>query len=58
MFKFFKKKSQIEVLEAKYKSLLEESFKLSKTNRAESDKKYAEADEIMKLIQELSKDIL
>lgn len=53
MFGLFKKKSPIEILDLKYKKVLEEAFKLSKVNRAESDKKYQEADEIAKQIEKL-----
>lgn len=55
MFSFFKKKSEIEILQEKYQKLMQESHKLSTINRAESDKKYAEAEEIAKKIQELKK---
>lgn len=34
MFSFFKKKSPLQLLEIKYKKLLEEAFKLSHTDRA------------------------
>lgn len=53
MFGLFKKKSPIEALELKHKKLLEEAFKLSKVNRAESDKKYQEADTVAKEIEKL-----
>ncbi|RPD90748.1 Lacal_2735 family protein [Aureibaculum marinum] len=55
MFNLFKKKSEIEKLNDKYKKLLEESHKLSTTNRKESDSKYAEADEILRKIETLNK---
>lgn len=51
MFGLFKKKTPLEKLEAKYKSLLEEAFALSKTNRSASDAKQAEADKILKEIE-------
>lgn len=41
-------KSKKEKLEAKHKKLLEEAYKLSRTNRAKSDEKIAEAEEISK----------
>ena len=41
-------KSKKEKLEAKHRKLLEESYKLSHTDRAKSDSKAAEADEIRK----------
>lgn len=55
MFGLFKKKSKAEILNEKYKKLLEEAFKLSTTNRKESDSKYAEADDILKEIEQLKK---
>ena len=42
-------------LEAKFNKLLDESFKLSHTNRKASDEKAAEADEIRKQLDELEK---
>ncbi len=51
MFNLFKKKSEAEVLQAKYKKVMEEAYKLSKINRTASDAKYAEADEVLKAIQ-------
>ncbi len=53
MFGLFKKKSPKEILEAKHKKALEEAFKLSKSNRRASDEKYAEADRILKEIEQL-----
>ncbi|EAZ79320.1 Lacal_2735 family protein [Algoriphagus machipongonensis] len=55
MFGIFKKKSKIEVLEEKYKKLQQESYKLSTVNRTESDKKLAEAEEVIKEIELLKK---
>lgn len=46
MFGLFKKKTPLEQLEQRYKKLLEEAFILSKSNRAASDLKYQEAEEI------------
>ncbi|MBL3658959.1 Lacal_2735 family protein [Fulvivirga sediminis] len=54
MFSFFKKKSKVEKLEIQYKKLLEESYKLSHSNRKESDNKRAEAEEILKQIESLT----
>ncbi|MBQ4822730.1 Lacal_2735 family protein [Aquimarina sp. MMG016] len=51
MFGLFKKKSKKEVLTKKYQQLMEESYKLSHTNRKASDDKSAEAEEIMKQIE-------
>lgn len=53
MFGLFKKKSATEKLEKQYKALMEDAFKLSKTDRTQSDLKHQEADEIMKKIEEL-----
>ena len=53
MFDFFKKKSQIEVLQSKYAKLLKEAHKLSTSNRTESDRKVAEAEEVAKIIDDL-----
>tara|TARA_R110000850_G_scaffold277086_1_gene422334 strand:+ start:58745 stop:58912 length:168 start_codon:yes stop_codon:yes gene_type:complete len=55
MFGLFKKKSKEEILQAKYKNLLKESFELSKTNRAASDKKQAEAQAVLDEIEALKK---
>ena len=56
MFNIFKKKSKVEKLNAKYRELLEESYKLSTTNRRLSDNKAAEANEILKQITLLKTD--
>ena len=53
MFGLFKKKTKKEKLEKKYKSLINESFKLSRTNRTASDAKQAEAEEVRKEIEAL-----
>lgn len=55
MFGLFKKKSKKEQLSEKYRKLLNEAFKLSTTNRSQSDLKYAEADKILKEIETLEK---
>lgn len=54
MFGFFKKKSAVEKLQDDYEKLMKEAFQLSKSNRSASDKKIAEADEIMKKIEKLT----
>jgi len=54
MFGFFKKKSPKEVLEKKYKTLLEEAHRLSKTDRKASDMKTAEAEAVLKEIEALA----
>lgn len=53
MFNIFKKKSQLEKLEVKYAKLLDEWHKLSSVNRTASDLKFAEAQEIAVLIEDL-----
>ncbi len=55
MFKLFKGKSEIEKLQKKYESLMSDWHKLSTSNRAESDKKYAEAQKILEQIEKLQK---
>mgnify|MGYP001352437960 CR=1 FL=1 len=54
MFGFFKKKSPLEKLQLEYKTLLSEAHKLSKIDRKRSDQKMAEADEILKKMDQLS----
>lgn len=44
---------EIKKLSTQYEKLMAEAFKLSKTNRAASDAKHAEADAIGKKIDEL-----
>ncbi|WP_299056544.1 Lacal_2735 family protein [uncultured Polaribacter sp.] len=53
MFGLFKKKSELEKLQLSYKKIMEEAFKLQSVNRTESDKKYLEADNILKKIDAL-----
>jgi hypothetical protein len=53
MFGLFKKKSEREKLQEAYQKLMKEAYTLSTSNRMESDKKYAEADEIMKKIESM-----
>ena len=55
MFGLFKKKTKLQVLEAKYKNKLKQAHALSTTSRAESDKKYVEAHEISIQIEALKK---
>lgn len=54
MFGLFKKKSPIDKLEERRKKLLEESFRLSKTDRTAADAKFAEAENLLKEIEALS----
>ncbi|MBN3582992.1 Lacal_2735 family protein [Algoriphagus aestuarii] len=53
MFGLFKKKSEIELLQEKYKKLQEEAYKLSTVNRTASDQKQAEAEEVLNQIKKL-----
>jgi hypothetical protein len=53
MFGLFGKTSEIEKLQKQYKKVLEESYKLSHSNRAASDQKMVEAEEIYKKIESL-----
>jgi hypothetical protein len=55
MFNWFKKQSPADKLRKKYKQLMEESYRLSKVNRSESDAKMAEAQALLKQIDELEK---
>ncbi len=54
MFGLFKKKSKREKLNQKYEKLMEESYNLSKTDRKASDEKRAEAEAILKEMDELA----
>jgi len=51
MFGIFKKKTEIEKLEIKYKALLKEAYDLSKTSRSKSDQKTFGAEEVSKQIK-------
>jgi hypothetical protein len=53
MFGWFKKKSTREKLMEEYTKLKEEAFKLSSTNRTESDAKLAQAELILSKIDSL-----
>lgn len=55
MFGLFKKKSPVEKLEIKYQELLKEAYKLSTSNRTQSDAKTFEANEVLKQIDILKK---
>jgi len=56
MFGLFKKKSKADILKKKYNKLLEESYKLSHTDRTASSLKAAEAESVMKEIEALEKE--
>ena len=49
----FKKKTDREKLELQYKRLMVESYELSKSDRAASDAKVAEAEMVSKMIDEI-----
>ena len=53
MFGLFKKTSELDKLQKQYEKLMADWHKLSTTNRAESDKKYAEAQKIIEQIEVL-----
>jgi hypothetical protein len=53
MFSLFRKKSELDRLIEQYAQLLEESFKLSTTDRRASDLKRAEAEALVARIEEL-----
>ncbi|NVJ88139.1 MAG: Lacal_2735 family protein [Flavobacteriaceae bacterium] len=53
MFGIFKKKSNEEKLQEKYKKLMEDAYKLQSINRRDSDAKYLEADNVLKQIESL-----
>tara|TARA_B110001450_G_scaffold130246_1_gene122512 strand:+ start:655 stop:828 length:174 start_codon:yes stop_codon:yes gene_type:complete len=53
MFGIFKKKSEIDKLQDSYKKLMEEAYKLQSINRSDSDKKYQDADNVLKKIEAL-----
>ncbi|WP_248723239.1 Lacal_2735 family protein [Seonamhaeicola sp. ML3] len=57
MFKIFKRNSKREKLEKKVKRLLKEWHELSSINRKESDKKYAEAQEILAYLNKTNHEI-
>lgn len=50
MFGLFKKKTAIDKLNDQYEKLMAQSHTLSTSNRAESDKKFAEAQAVLKEI--------
>lgn len=50
---WFRRKTEKEKLQEQYKKLLDESYKLSHSDRKKSDLKAAEAHEILKKIEEL-----
>lgn len=55
MFGLFKKKSEVDLLQEKYLKLIDEARALSSSSRAESYKKYAQAEEVQLEIEVLVK---
>jgi uncharacterized protein Yka (UPF0111/DUF47 family) len=55
MFGLFKKKSKADQLQKKYEKLLNESYSLSKSNRALGDQKFSEAQAVLEEIDKLKK---
>ncbi|MBO6879670.1 MULTISPECIES: Lacal_2735 family protein [Winogradskyella] len=53
MFGLFKKTSELDKLQKQYEKLMSDWHKLSTTNRAKSDKKYAEAQEVLAHIEKI-----
>ncbi len=54
MFKLFKKKTVLEKLQDRYKTLMSEWHDLSSTDRAASDNKYAQAQEVLNEIDKIN----
>lgn len=54
MFGLFKKTSELDKLQKQYEKLMANWHRLSTTNRAESDKKYAEAERVSEKINRLT----
>ena len=53
MFGLFKSKSAVEKLQKKYEALMSDAHRLSSTDRKAGDAKYAEAEEVVKEIEDL-----
>jgi len=53
MFKIFKSKSKLDILQKEYEKLMSEWHKLSQIDRKKSDDKYAEAQRILDQIEVL-----
>lgn len=54
MFGLFKRKTPIEKLQDQYKKLMAEWHELSSTDKAASDAKYAEAQQVLEEIDKLN----
>jgi thermostable 8-oxoguanine DNA glycosylase len=52
MFGLFKKKSKLQILQKKYDDLMKDYHRISKINRREADKKFVEAEAVLKEIDE------
>ena len=52
---FGSSKNDHQKLEVKYKKLMEESFRLSRTDRKKSDLKRAEAEEVLTMLNDAKK---
>lgn len=55
MFGLFNKKTEADKLQDKFNALMKDWHTLSSTNRAESDRKYAEAQEILTKLESIQK---
>ena len=55
MFGLFKKEIPVQKLEKKYKKMLEEAYRLSHIDRTASDKLQAEAEVVLKEIENLGR---
>ncbi|MCG8372531.1 MAG: Lacal_2735 family protein [Balneolales bacterium] len=53
MFGLFKKKSELDKLDAKYRKLLAEAHQASTSNRTLSDQKMEEANKVLKQMDQL-----
>ncbi|NQW27348.1 MAG: Lacal_2735 family protein [Flammeovirgaceae bacterium] len=51
MFNFFRRTSPIDKMYKQHEQLLQEAFSLSKSNRTQSDAKYAAAEELLNQIK-------
>ena len=53
MFNFLRKKTKMQKLKDKYKTLIEDAYHLSKYNRAKSDAKTTEASRVLSEIEKI-----
>jgi hypothetical protein len=54
MFGIFKKKTEKQKLEEQYRKLIDEAYKLSHSNRTQSDKKQADAEAVLQKLEKLN----